>query len=59
VDCISLLGQLLDRLAPGDAPITKEPPPVLSTDPRSCTLTLTRLLEENERYSKRGGARIH
>jgi predicted phage terminase large subunit-like protein len=59
MDCCSLLGQLVSRLAPGEAlsPI-QEPRAVVSTDPASCTLTLTRLFEENERHSKRVGARI-
>jgi predicted phage terminase large subunit-like protein len=58
VDCMSLLGALVDKLAPGEAPLKKEPPAVISTDPNSCTLTLTQLFEDNERHGKRGGARI-
>ena len=49
VDCLSLLGQLLDRLVPGQAPVKKEPPKVLSTDPSLCSVSLSDLFEANER----------
>jgi hypothetical protein len=58
-DAIGLCGQILDKMSAPHVPAKKELPPVVSTDPNSCTLTLTRLFEENERHGKRGSARIH
>jgi hypothetical protein len=49
VDCVSLLSQKVDLLAPGTALKPKEPPKILSTDPSLCTCTLTDLFEANER----------
>jgi hypothetical protein len=61
VDCCSLLGQLLTNLVPGSAPKSAEPPPkILSTDPATCTVTLTDLFEAEERRHRRrsGSGRI-
>ena len=54
VDALSLIGQVLDKMMPGRAPkVKKEDTPVLSMDPEKCTLTLTKLWEENEARSPR------
>jgi predicted phage terminase large subunit-like protein len=55
IDCCSLLGQLISRLSPGSAPIKKEPPKIISTDPNSCTVTMNDLWDAEDRRSKRGG----
>jgi predicted phage terminase large subunit-like protein len=55
VDCCSLLGQLISRLSPGSAPVKKEPPKIISTDPGSCTVIMNDLWEAEERRSKRHG----
>ena len=55
VDCLSLFGQLLDRLVPGREPVKKEPPKVLSTDPALCNISLTELFEANERRHQKSG----
>jgi hypothetical protein len=53
-----LPGQLLDKLGPGDAPVKKEPPKLLSMDHSVCNVTLTDLFEAEERRSKRSSGRI-
>ena len=57
-DCLSLLGQLLSRLVPGQAVPEKPRPKILSMDPKLCSLTLTDLFEDHERHHKRGFGRI-
>ena len=53
VDCLSLFGQLLDRLVPGSEPAKKEPPKILGEN-----VTLTDLFRENERHYKKSAQRI-
>jgi hypothetical protein len=53
VDCLSLVGQLIDKMAPGRAPADVEKPKVLSTDPNTCTVTLVDLFEARERRERR------
>jgi hypothetical protein len=54
IDCCSLLGQLISRLAPGSAPVKKEEPKRLVIGGQS-SLSLLELFEDNERHAKRGG----
>ena len=49
VDCLSIFGQLLDRLVPGSEPAKPKPLKLLSTDPALCNISLTELFEANER----------
>ena len=58
IDCLSIFGQLLDRLVPGRVPTPPKPQKVLSFTPGETTLTLSDLWESEERRSKRGGSRI-
>ena len=58
VDCLSLFGQLLDRLVPGREVAKKEPPKVLSTDPALCSVTLSDLFEQADRRWKKSSQRI-
>jgi predicted phage terminase large subunit-like protein len=58
VDCLSLFGQLLSRLVPGQATPEKAKPLVRSTSPELCTVTLDHLWAELDRQHKRGFARI-
>jgi predicted phage terminase large subunit-like protein len=58
VDCLSLVGQILDRMSRG-APVAEKPKQkILSTDPNLCTVTLEDLFEAEERRHKRGFGRI-
>ncbi len=59
VDALSLIGQVLDRMQPGEAPPKeKVPPKVFSTDPRSCTVTMNDMWEANARTNSRKTLRI-
>jgi predicted phage terminase large subunit-like protein len=54
VDCLSLLGQVLDKLAPGSPlPVEKARPKIISTDPSTCSVTLRDLFESNERHHRK------
>jgi hypothetical protein len=54
VDCLSLVGQLIDKMPPGRVPAHLEKKPkVLSTDPGTCTVTLVDLFEARERREER------
>jgi hypothetical protein len=61
VDALGLIGQILDRMAPGnELPGEAERPKVLSMDPALCTVTLDDLFEANEKkYTKGKNLRIH
>ncbi len=60
VDCIGLIGQVLDRMIKGNKLAEDGPKPkILSTDPAYCTVTLTDLFEANEHRRSRGLTRIH
>lgn len=60
VDAISLIGQVLDKMVAGTPAVpTPEKPKVFSTDPNSCTVTLTDMFEMNEKRTHRGNLRIH
>lgn len=50
VDALSLIGQVLDKMIPGDAN-KKEPvvPKMFSTDPKTCTVTMNDMWEANDR----------
>ena len=53
VDALSLIGQVLDRMMPGERPKkSEEKPKVFSTDPSTCTVTLDDLWSANERKPK-------
>jgi hypothetical protein len=59
-DALGLIGQLLVEMVPG-TPRPPPPPPrlkVISTDPRSCTVTLEDLWENEERRSRYINRRI-
>jgi predicted phage terminase large subunit-like protein len=60
VDALSLIGQVLDKMMPGDGP-AKEPevPKVFSTDPNTCTVTLNDLWEAHERRDTKRNLRIY
>jgi predicted phage terminase large subunit-like protein len=54
VDCLSLLGQVLDKLsAVSPPPAEKTRPKIISTDPSLCSVTLTDLFESNERHRRK------
>ena len=54
VDCLSLVGQLIDKMPPGRVSTDLEKKPkVLSTDPNTCTVTLDDLFEARERSERR------
>ncbi len=59
VDALSLIGQVLDKMMPGEA-ATKppEPPKIFSTDPKTCTVTMNDMWEVNEHRSKSKVLRI-
>jgi len=61
VDALGLVGQVLDKMIRGRPVVVQtEKPKVLSTDPRSCTVTLDDLFSANEhKRSKYGVSRIH
>ena len=53
VDCLSLCGQVLDRLVRGQPLEPEKPgPKIISTDPNTCNVTLLELFEANERNYK-------
>jgi predicted phage terminase large subunit-like protein len=59
VDCLSLFGQLLDRLVPGREAVKKEPPKILSLDPAiPSTVTMDGLWRENDRHWRQSSRRI-
>jgi predicted phage terminase large subunit-like protein len=60
VDCLGLVGQVLDKMIKG-RPLAEDgpKPKVLSTDPSTCTVTLMDLFEANERRRSKGIIRIH
>lgn len=59
VDALSLIGQILDKMQPGDGVLAKpEEPKVFSTDPTKCTVTLNDLFKANERRASRKNLRI-
>lgn len=59
VDALSLIGQVLDRMQPGEAPPKeKEPVKVFSTDPATCTVTMNDMWEANSRRNSRKTLRI-
>lgn len=60
VDALGLIGQVLDKMIKGN-PVTPElkQAKVISTDPRSCTVTLDDMFEANEKRRKTGILRIH
>lgn len=59
VDALSLIGQILDRMQPGDGPAKEpDPPKIFSTDPATCTVTLDDMWQINERKSSRKSLRI-
>jgi hypothetical protein len=55
VDCLSLVGQLIDKMPPGRVPPDVQKPKVFSTDPSTCTVTLGDLFEDRERRERRSG----
>jgi hypothetical protein len=61
VDALSLIGQVLDKMMPGEAPAEpREPTKVFSTDPKSCTVTMNDMWEANSIKRKGSrGLRIH
>ena len=60
VDAISLVGQVLDKMVRGRAPITTDQKPkVFSTNPRDCTVTMNDLWEANEKRYKKQSVLIH
>jgi hypothetical protein len=60
VDAIGLIGQVLDKMVSGrPLPAEPEKPKILSTDPLTCTVTLTDLFEANEKRGKYHVSRIH
>jgi predicted phage terminase large subunit-like protein len=55
VDAMSLVGQILDLMMPGEGERPEaEKPKVFSMEPGECTVTLTDLWEANDRKSKKG-----
>lgn len=60
VDCLGLIGQVLDKMIKG-APLPEgiARPKVLSTDPAECTVTLEDMFTANEHRNKPGTIRIH
>jgi predicted phage terminase large subunit-like protein len=60
VDAMSLIGQVLDRMMPGDkAKPPKPPPKIFSTDPATCTVTMNDMWEANSGRKGKGYLRIH
>lgn len=60
VDAISLIGQVLDRMIKGKGKAApKQEEKVLSTDPKTCTVTLNDLWEANEKRSHSRNLRIY
>ena len=57
-DSLGLVGQIIDRMSKGSPLPHKTQPKILSTDPSTCTVTLTDLFEANERRSKKRSGRI-
>lgn len=58
-DALSLVGQILDRMMPGDVlQREKEKPKIFSTNPEECNVTLEDMWQANERKYKRGVIRI-
>jgi predicted phage terminase large subunit-like protein len=60
VDAISLIGQVLDKMMPGER--AKPPAPkakVFSTDPATCTVTMNDMWEAQDQREKKGWLRIH
>jgi hypothetical protein len=57
-DSLGLVGQIIDRMSKGSPLPHKTQPKILSTDPSTCTVTLTDLFEANERRSKKPSGRI-
>jgi predicted phage terminase large subunit-like protein len=53
VDCLSFVGQLIDKMPPGRVPPDVQKPKVFSTDPSTCTVTLGDLFEDRERRERR------
>jgi predicted phage terminase large subunit-like protein len=59
VDAISLIGQVLDKMMPGEAAKpAPEKPKVFSTDPAHCTVTMDDMWEANSRRRGSRGLRI-
>jgi len=61
VDALSLIGQVLDKMMPGEAPAKpREGAKVFSTDPKTCTVTMDDMWEANSIKRKGSrGLRIH
>jgi predicted phage terminase large subunit-like protein len=60
VDALGLIGQILDKMVAGEKMLAQlERPKILSTDPDTCTVTLTDLFEANERRKLKLTQRIH
>ena len=59
-DALGLIGQILDKMVSGKM-LAPEPekPKVLSTDPTTCTVTLTDMFEAHEKRGKYHVSRIH
>jgi len=60
VDALGLIGQVLDKMISGHAPNPEAAKPkVISTDPKTCTVTLDDMWESNEHGGKFHTVRIH
>lgn len=60
VDALSLIGQVLDKMQPGAAAQVEKPlPKIFSTDPTTCTVTLSDMWVANERRSSKRSLRIY
>ncbi len=56
VDAIGLIGQVLDKMMPGDKPRAEpEKPKVFSTEPGQCTVTMNDMWEAHDRPRRRDG----
>ena len=56
--CADVILKIIDRMSKGSPLPHKTQPKILSTDPSTCTVTLTDLFEANERRSKKPSGRI-
>lgn len=59
-DALGLIGQVLDKMMPGEGPAKdKEAPKVFSTDPSICTVTMNDLWEYHDRRDTKRNLRIY
>lgn len=61
VDVLGLIGQVLDKMVPGRKidPFDEKRPKIISTDPSTCTVSLTDLFEDNEKHKPISIVRLH